>query len=316
VKTRRLGLSDLNPTLITFGTWGLGGPPFWSAVEEKDAVRTMRKAFDEGITSFDTAPAYGMGQAERLMAKALRDVRHQVIYATKVGLRWKGSTVDDLYRDLSEESVRYELQQSLRRLETDYIDLYQVHWPDTRTSIEETFSTLSELQKEGNIRYIGVSNYTVEMIGEAMKYADVVSLQPRYNLLDLRIEEELQPFCLDSNIGIIPYSPLASGLLTVKYTKESTFDHDWRGSLGDMFKPGVFEKNIELVERFTSLAAEAGCTMTGLAIAWVLAGEGISSAIVGANSIEHVEQNIRAADVTLSEHILESIRSILAETFP
>ncbi|NOY06039.1 MAG: aldo/keto reductase [Chlorobi bacterium] len=309
--TRQLGTSDLHPSVISFGTWGIGGPPHWSPVDEKTAVSTLKRAYDLGVTCFDTAPVYGLGHAETLVGKALKDVRHRVIYATKLGLRWK-EPENNIYRDCSGESIRFEIEQSLRRLRTDYIDLYQVHWPDRNVSLEETFTTLRALQDEGKIRYIGVSNYSVDLIREARQYADIVSVQPRYNLLDRAIEKDLLPYCRKERLGVLPYSPLASGLLTGKYTRESTFS-DWRGQFGDFFKPDVYERYIIMVENLQCLAEEIGTTLTTLSIAWVIAREGVTSAIVGANTVEHLESNVAAADLRLDGEIMDRIDTILNE---
>ncbi len=313
MKTRQLGRSDLFPTVLSFGAWGIGGPPFWTSVDEKTAIATIRRAFDLGVNCFDTAPVYGFGHSEFLVGKALKDVRHSVLYATKVCLRWpEGATqFDQISRNLSAASIRYEIEQSLKRLDTDVIDVYQVHWPDPNTPLEETFTVLSDLRREGKIRYIGVSNYSEEMIEEASRFASIVSSQPRYNMLDRRIEQGHLEYCRTHDIGVLAYSPLASGLLTGKYTASSTFVHDWRGELGDLFQPDVYPQHIARVERLSALAREVGMTIAHMALAWVLRQPGITSALVGANSPAHLEANLQAAEISLSEDVLAAIQHIL-----
>ncbi|MBL0173834.1 MAG: aldo/keto reductase [Ignavibacteria bacterium] len=307
---RALGHTDLKPSVISFGTWGIGGPPFWTPVKDDDAIRAIHAALDLGVNCIDTAPVYGLGHAESIVGKALEGRRDGVIVATKVGQNWRGIRTKDIYNDLSPASMRRELEASLMRLDTDVIDLYQVHWPDPKTPIAETFSTLAEFQKEGKIRHIGVSNYTTAMIDEAARYTTIVSLQPRYNLLDRFIEKELQPYCVERGLGILPYSPLASGLLTGKYTMNSRFS-DWRGAFGDQYRAETFEKNLAVVDRLRPIAADLDISLGALSIAWVLARPGVTSALVGANSEEQVRENVKAAEVRLDEETIRRIEEAL-----
>ena len=306
MQSRTLGHTDLKPSVISFGTWGIGGPPFWTPVRDEDAIRAIHAALDLGVNCIDTAPVYGLGHAESLVGMALEGRRDGVIVATKVGQNWRGTRTKDIYNDLSPASMRRELEASLMRLDTEYIDLYQVHWPDPKTPIAETFSTLAAFQKEGKIRHIGVSNYTTAMMDEAQKYATIVSLQPRYNLLDRFIEAELQPYCVERAIGILPYSPLASGLLTGKYTTNSRFS-DWRGAFGDQFREGTYERNLASVDRLRPIADDLGISLPALSLAWLLAQPAVVSVLVGANAEQQVRENAKAAEVWLDESALNRI---------
>ena len=225
---RVLGASNLNVSVIGFGAWGIGGSPFWSNEGDAVSVRAIRKAYDLGINFFDTAPVYGFGHSEEILGKTLKPFRDKVIYATKCGLRWEKKSLGSITKNATRRSILEEIDQSLKRLDTDYIDLYQVHWPDIKTSQEETMETLLEVQEQGKVKVIGVSNYSVEQMKAIMKSGKIESLQPDYSLLNRSIEKEVVPYCERNKIGIIAYSPLASGLLTGKYGKNAKFS-DWRG---------------------------------------------------------------------------------------
>jgi aryl-alcohol dehydrogenase-like predicted oxidoreductase len=238
---RKLGSSDLNVSVIGFGAWGIGGAPFWSSEGDNMSVKSIQKAYDMGVNFFDTAPVYGFGLSERLIGKALKPMRDKVILATKCGLRWEKEQLGAITKNATRESILEEIDQSLERLDTDYIDLYQVHWPDVKTPHEETMETLLEIQKQGKIRHIGVSNYSVTQMQDCLRIGPLVSLQPEYSLLQRSIEKETVSFCLIHDIGIIAYSPLASGVLTGKYDRDTTFK-DWRskGIIGQF--RGIREK--------------------------------------------------------------------------
>ncbi len=309
MQTRQLGSSDLHPTILTYGTWNISGHPFWKPVPKHDAIAVIRRACERGVRCFDTAPVYGFGYAEEVLAEALEPMRHSVIIATKVGLRWDGDSIRDIRNDLTATSIAEELHLSLRRLRTDCIDLYQVHWPDPATSIAETFDTLARLKEQGKIRHIGVSNFTVPMMEEARRHVEVISLQPRYNLLDRSIERAHAAFCQAHTMGILAYSPLASGLLSGRFHRGSTFD-DWRAVTSDVFRAGDFERHLDVVERLRPLADEAGLSLSQLAIAWVLSRTAVTSVIIGAGSIEHLEHNLCAIDATPSPDLLTAIDAI------
>lgn len=291
---RKLGSSDLNLSVIGFGAWGIGGKPFWSSEGDNMSVKSIQKAYDLGVNFFDTAPVYGFGLSEKLIGKALKKVRDKVILATKCGLRWEKESLGAITKNATRESILLEIDQSLERLDTDYIDLYQVHWPDGKTPPEETMAALLEIQKQGKIRHIGVSNYSVAQMQECLKTGPVVSLQPEYSLLARSIEKEIVPFCLINDIGIIAYSSLASGVLTGKYDRNTKFK-DWRskGIIGE-FTGEAFVKNIEKVERLKAVAESEGKTCGQMAVNWVTHQPGVASALVGVKNDRQVAENLKS----------------------
>jgi aryl-alcohol dehydrogenase-like predicted oxidoreductase len=291
---RQLGSSDLNVSVIGYGAWGIGGAPFWKNEGDAASLASIKKAFDLGINFFDTAPVYGFGHSEKLIGEALKPVRDKVILATKCGLRWDKEQLGSIKKVAKRDSILKEIEDSLQRLQTDYIDLYQVHWPDVETPQEETMQALLEIQKQGKIRHIGVSNYSVEQMADCLEVGPLVSLQPEYSLLQRRIEKEIVPFCLQHNIGIIAYSPLASGVLTGKYNKNTKFN-DWRGKgiLGE-FTGEAFVRNVGKVDQLKEIASALGKTCGQTAINWVLRQPGVASALVGVKNDKQMEDNIAA----------------------
>ncbi len=309
---RKLGSSDLNVSVIGFGAWGIGGAPFWSSEGDNMSVKSIEKAFDMGVNFFDTAPVYGFGLSERLIGKALKPMRDKVILATKCGLRWEKEQLGSISKLATRESILEEIDQSLERLDTDYIDLYQVHWPDGKTPHQETMETLLEIQKQGKIRHIGVSNYSVAQMQECLKIGPLVSLQPEYSLLQRSIEKEAVPFCLIHDIGIIAYSPLASGVLTGKYDRDTKFK-DWRskGIIGQ-FTGEAFVKNIEKVEQFKAIAESEGKTCGQMAVNWVTHQPGVASALVGVKNARQVEENLKSVGWKMEAPVQDQINQIFA----
>ena len=307
---RKLGSSDLEVSVIGYGAWGIGGAPFWNNEGDNKSLNSIKKAYDLGINFFDTAPVYGFGHSEELIGKALKPFRDKVIYATKCGLRWDKSSLSAIRKDASRSSILEEIDQSLQRLDTDVIDLYQVHWPDVETDQKETMETLLEIQEKGKIRHIGVSNYSAEQIKECLKYGKIVSLQPEFSLLAREIEKETVPVCLENDIGIIAYSPLASGVLTGKYDKNTKFE-DWRskGIIGTFTGEG-FIKNIEKVDRLKEIAEAEGKTCGQMAINWVLRQQGLSTALVGVKNSEQVKENLNAVGWQPSQDHCKRIEKI------
>lgn len=308
---RILGKSDLNISVIGYGAWGIGGEPFWKTEGEEASVRSIEKAIELGINFYDTAPVYGFGHSEELLGKALQSKRKDVIIATKCGLRWKKEALKAIEKRATKESILEEIDLSLRRLRTDYVDLYQVHWPDENTPAEETMDTLLQLQKEGKIRYIGVSNYSVDQMKECLKYTCIVSLQPMYSMLERDIEKEILPFCRENSIGIICYSPLASGVLTGKYD-ENTKWNDWRGRgiIGN-FTGDEFVSHVKKVKEIAKIAKKTGKTTAQLAINWLLRQKGVTTAIVGVKNPGQVEQNTGALGWDIPDDDLNTISQIL-----
>lgn len=294
MEKRKLGNSNLEVSVIGFGAWGIGGAPFWNSEGDSASVKAIKTAFGQGINFFDTAPVYGFGRSERLMAKALKGKRDKVVLATKLGLRWDKESLSSLRKDSSAKSIRFEIEESLKRLATDYIDLYQVHWPDPQTPLQETMEELMRLREEKKILHIGLSNFSKARMEEAMRYGEVVSLQSKYNFLERDLEKEDVPFCLEKNIGIIPYSPLASGLLTGKYDKSTKF-RDWRGKgvMGN-FSGEIFERNMEIVEGLKEIASRYEKKVHHLAINWLLNQKGITTAIIGVKNADQVSDNLQS----------------------
>ncbi len=309
---RKLGNSNLEVSEIGYGAWGIGGAPFWKNEGNQSSLNSIKKAYDLGINFFDTAPVYGFGHSEELIGKALKPVRDKVIIATKCGLRWDKETLGSIRKDASRVSILEEIDQSLKRLDTDVIDLYQVHWPDVETGQEETMDTLLELQAKGKIRHIGVSNYSSEQIKDCIKYGEIASLQPEFSLLAREIQSGTVSVCLENNIGIIAYSPLGSGVLTGKYNKNTNFK-DWRskGIIGTFTGEGFF-KNIEKVDRLKEIADIENKTCGQIAINWVLRQAGITTALVGVKNPAQVEENLKAVGWEPSTEHCERIDGIFA----
>ena len=309
----RLGQTDLQVSAIAFGTWAFGGE--WGAVDVQDSKDTIHHAVELGINFFDTAQGYGFGVAEQLLGDALRERtnRENVIIATKGGLRRDG---DHLVRDASKQWLRRGVESSLDNLKTDYIDLYQIHWPDPHTPPEETAETLEELVKEGKIRHAGVSNYDVEQMQALGRYGRVETLQPPYHLFHRDIEETILPYTAAHDIGVLVYGPLAHGLLSGRMTESTTFPpDDWRSHSPD-FTGDTFRRNLAVLERLKGLAAQRDISLVQLAVAWTLAHPAVDVAIVGAHRPSQLDGTAPAADITLTETDLQEIDTILADAVP
>ena len=305
-------LDDLKVSVVGYGAWGIGGAPFWNNEGDNKSIESIKISYDNGINFFDTAPVYGFGHSEKLIGKALKPVREKVVLATKCGLRWGKESLSSLRKDASRKSILEEIDQSLQRLDTDWIDLYQVHWPDVETLQQETMETLLEIQSQGKIRYIGVSNYSKEQIKESLQYCKITSLQPEFSLLAREIEKDIVPLCLEKEIGIIAYSPLASGVLTGKYDRNTKFK-DWRskGIIGTFTGEG-FVENISKVERLKEVAQEEGKTCSQIAINWVLRQPGLATALVGVKNARQMEENLKAIGWQPSKENCRKIEQIFA----
>ncbi|HSJ74447.1 MAG TPA: aldo/keto reductase [Miltoncostaeaceae bacterium] len=308
MRTITLGMTGLEVSRVAFGTWQLGGE--WGSFDERAAIAAIRRARELGITLFDTAQAYGFGASERLLGKALRPEltgdRESVVIATKGGIR-------PPERDASAAFLRQGVEHSLRHLGVDVIDIYQVHWPDPDVPAEETAGALQEMVDEGKIRHVGVSNYDVAQMEAFAAVRPVEVLQPPYHLLRRAIEEEILPFARANDIGVLAYSPLASGLLTGRMDEGTTFEtEDWRSQASAFTGEGL-RRNLAVVRRLEELAGDLGVTLGQLAIAWVLAQPGVHVAIVGARSTANIEASAAAADVDLDADALARIEEIAAD---
>jgi aryl-alcohol dehydrogenase-like predicted oxidoreductase len=303
--TKQLGNSDLHITAIGFGSWAVGGPwQFgWSAQNDDDSIAAIHRALELGINWIDTAAIYGLGHSEEVVAKALAGWKEKRPYVfTKCGMIWdKDGKVD---YSLRAASIRRECEASLRRLDVETIDLYQIHWPaDDLAETEEGWTELAKLQKEGKLRWIGVSNFSADELRAAQKIAPVTSLQPPYSLIKRDIEKEVLPFCQAGNIGVIVYSPMASGLLTGAMTRERVAklpDDDWRKGNAE-FKEPKLSRHLQLVERLGAVGKRHNITPGQVAIAWTLRHPAVTGAIVGARNAQQVEEIMGGVDFRLTD---------------
>jgi aryl-alcohol dehydrogenase-like predicted oxidoreductase len=307
----KLGRSGLEVSRIAFGTWQLGGD--WGSFDEQHAIDAIRHAHSLGCNFFDTAQGYGFGKSEEVLGKALRSQltsdRDSVVIATKGGIN-PGS---DRPRNATRGWLRSGVESSLRALGIDHIDLYQVHWPDPDTPAEETAGALQELVDEGKIRHAGVSNYDVAQMAEFARTRPVETLQPPYHLFRRGIEDEILPYTIAEDIGVLVYSPLGSGLLTGALTPRSTFESgDWRGK-ATAFTGDAFATNLAIVDRLKEFAATKNISVAQLAIAWTLAKPGVHVAIVGARSAKNIETSLAAADIALTAEDVAEIERITAD---
>lgn len=312
--TRQLGNSDMKITPIGYGAWAIGGGNWeyaWGAQDDDESVKTIERALDAGINWIDTAAVYGLGHSEEVVAKALKKSGKRPYVFTKCSMRWDKDR--RIYRSLKAKSLEEELEASLRRLQVETIDLYQVHWPDPEGELEEGWETLARFQKQGKVRYIGVSNFSVEQMKRAQKIAPITSLQPPYSMLRRGIEAEILPFCEQNHIGVINYSPMVSGLLTGKMTAERIARmpaDDWRKHSANFNEPKL-SKNLELVELLREIGRAHGVEPGVVAIAWTLRKPAVTGAIVGARRPDQVDGILPAATFRLREAEIGRIEEFL-----
>jgi len=316
MKTRQLGNTDLQITPIGFGSWAVGGGGYqfgWGPQDDEQSIAAINHALDLGINWIDTAAVYGLGHAEEIVARALEGRAERPYIFTKCGRVWNDR--GEITGNLKARSIRHECENSLRRLQTDVIDLYQIHWPDPDPEIEEGWATIAELKKEGKVRSIGVSNFTISQMRRAMEIAPISSLQPQFSLIKPDIEKDILPFCQEHTIGVIVYSPMASGLLTGSMTRERIAklpDDDWRKRDPEFQEPRL-SHNLELVEKLNEVAFMHNITPGAVAIAWALQHPGVTAAIVGARRPEQVDGIIPAAEFRLTDSETAEIEGFLKE---
>ncbi len=317
MELRRLGDSDLQITPIGFGAWAIGGGDWefsWGAQEDAESVATIERALELGVNWIDTAAIYGLGHSEEVVARALRGSAHKPYVFTKCSMLW--NTADrKIYRALDANSVRQECEDSLRRLRLESIDLYQVHWPDPEAQIEEGWEELARLKDEGKVRYLGVSNFSVEQMKRVQRIAPIISLQPPYSLVNPKVQDEILPFCLENRIGVINYSPMASGLLTGKMTAERVAAmpaDDWR-KRSSHFKEPKLALHLKLAGLLGEIGREHGVETGVVAIAWTLHHPAVTAAIVGARRPDQVDGTLPAASFRLSEDEYERINTFIRE---
>ena len=319
MEKRSLGLAALPVSPIAFGAWAIGGW-MWGGADNKESLRAIHACQDHGITSLDTAPIYGFGLSEELVGEAIKGKRDRYEILTKCGMRWEGTrgsyffTSNDnsgiqreIYTYSGRESIIAECEDSLKRLGTDYIDLYQVHWPDSTTPIEEAMEAFRILMEQGKIRAAGVSNYSVEQMEQASSVVDLSSNQVPYSMVRRDIEQDVVPWCQDNNCGILAYSPLQRGLLTGKITPDYHFAPGDSRPETPHFKVNNLIKTNRFLEKIKTMAEEKGASLSQLVIAWTLCQPGITVALVGARTEEQVIQNAGALEVHLSEQEVDTI---------
>jgi aryl-alcohol dehydrogenase-like predicted oxidoreductase len=323
---RTLANSDLSLSVITFGAWAAGGW-MWGGTERQGAVDAIRAAFDHGVTSIDTAPIYGQGTSEEVVGEAIKDLpRDQVQILTKFGLRWdskKGSHYFksennsgepiDIHKYAGKESIIKEAEDSLRRLRTDYIDLYQIHWPDETTPIEESFEAVARLIQQGKVRYAGVCNYSKSQVQEADKYVDIVSNQVPFSMVKRDIEDELVPYTRETGKAILAYSPLQRGLLTGKMTLGYQFSEGDHRAGNPFFTDENIRKTNAFLDEIRPIAEDKGATLAQLVLRWTIDRPGITIALAGARNAEQAVQNAGAAALSLTADEVTQINKALAK---
>ena len=312
MEKRRLGNSDLDITTIGFGAWALGGGGWqygWGAQDDDESVAAIHRGLEHGINWIDTAAIYGLGHSEEMVARALEGVSQRPYVFTKCSMVWNDK--GEIGRSLKADSLRREVEDSLRRLKVETIDLYQVHWPDPDPDIEEGWQALAELHKAGKLRHIGVSNFSADQMKRAAGIAPITSLQPPYSLLARDVEAEILPYAKDNGIGVIVYSPMASGLLSGKMTAErirALPDDDWRKK-NPKFNEPALSKNLALADRLKTIGERHGRCAGEVAVAWTLHNPAVTAAIVGFRRPDQVDGMMGAGDLRLSEDEVREIEA-------
>ncbi|NCT73562.1 MAG: aldo/keto reductase [Chitinophagaceae bacterium] len=323
---RKLGKSDLQLSVITFGAWAAGGW-MWGGTERRDAIEAIRASWDMGVTSIDTAPIYGQGESEEIVGEAIKGLqRDKVQIITKFGMRWDLAKGDfafhsrnnqgqeiDIYKYAGKESIIKECEDSLRRLGTDYIDLYQIHWPDVTTPIQESMEAVAQLISQGKVRHAGVCNYNEIQLAEALKYVPLVSDQVPYSMVKRQIETAVVPFCLQHGLAILAYSPLERGLLTGKMQPGHQFAAgDHRAGI-HFFSPENLARTNAFLDKLRPLAEEKNASLSQLVLRWTVEQPGITIALAGARNKEQAVQNAAAVNVKLNADEISFISDELAK---
>lgn len=309
MKYSLLPKTDLKISAIGLGTNAVGGHNLYDNLNEEDGKNLVRTALDNGISFIDTADVYGTGRSEELVGEVLKEYpRDRYVIATKGGSDWRNGI-----RDNSPEYLRKAVGESLERLQLESIDLYYIHWPDNKTPVKEAVAELAKLKAEGKIKAVGVSNFTLEQLKEANSEGGISAIQLQYHMLDRSIEKDILPYCVEHGITVVPYGPLAFGILGGKYDEDFLLEEgDWRKRV-PLFQEGEFEKNLAIVEKLKALAGRLGTDVSKLALAWLLAQPGIDSVIPGGKRPDQVLANLESADIELDEVLLEEIDEILKE---
>ena len=312
---RQLGNTDMRITPIGLGTWAMGGGNWvagWGPQDDKDSIATIHRAIDLGINWIDTAAVYGIGHAEEVVGRALKGLSERPYVFTKCGRKAEPDGIKGVLRP---DFIRSDVENSLRRLQIDVIDLCQIHWPQPDSDIELGWRTLLDLQQEGKIRYAGISNFNISQMERLQAIAPISSLQPPYSLIRRGVEEDILDYCQANNIGVIVYAPMASGLLSGTMTREriqNLPESDWRHRAAEFQEPRL-SRNLELVDLLRDIGKRYNATPGEVAIAWTLVHPAVTGAIVGARRPEQLDTMSRAADFTLDEEDLARIRTFLRE---
>ncbi|HVN27903.1 MAG TPA: aldo/keto reductase [Candidatus Binataceae bacterium] len=314
---RKFGRTGIDISAIGFGCWEIGGG--YGSIEETDFIRAVNRALDAGLNSYDTAEAYGFGASEKSLAKALGKRRKEAVITTKFGV---GYPDKPNYRDSTRQRVMESIEKSLKALETDYVDVYLIHWPDRNVPFDEPMRALDDLVKQGKVRAVGLSNFKLSEIQECMKARRVDVVQYCWNMFDRRMQKEIFPYCRENGIGVMAYGSLAYGMLTGTLSEESAFDKgDWRsrrGQLGNLnlfqhlFGPEYFLKNLRAVEELKGVAKRYNKSLPQLALRWTLSNPVISTALVGCRNPGEVDDNLGALGWTISDADMKEIDAIFA----
>ena len=321
---RYIGDSEINASVITFGAWAAGGW-MWGSTDRKEAIEAIVAAYEVGVTTIDTAPIYGQGTSEEIVGEALKDIpRDKTQILTKFGLRWDLAEGDfafhskknngediEIYKYAGKDSIIYECEQSLKRLGTDYIDLYQIHWPDSTTPLDETFEAVAQLIEQGKIRYAGVCNYNAQLMAEAEKTLPLVSNQIPFSMVNRAVEDETIPYCIKHNKAVLAYSPLERGLLTGKIHVGHQFQEGDHRAKHPHFQPDFIDKTNILLERIKPLADDKGVTLAQLALRWTVERPGITIALAGARNAQQSVQNAKAMDFNLTQEELDFMNAVV-----
>ncbi|MCB9450497.1 MAG: aldo/keto reductase [Anaerolineaceae bacterium] len=321
MKTKSVDALNFTFSAVGFGCWAAGGGAIWNGTEDAASIQTIQRAVELGVNFFDVAPVYGFGHAETILGQALGRQRQDVIIATKCGLVWDDQ--GNITNDLKPATIEREIEDSLRRLNTDYVDIYQIHWPDPATPIQATMETLNKLKTAGKIRHIGVSNFSTRLMDEARQYSKIVSHQGLYNLLernptqyhniplDYRTEQDVFPYCRQHGMAFFPYSPLFQGLLTDHFKPQNQFDTNDVRSANPKLNGKRFETYYQIRGELFAFAMEIGKPLSQVAINWLIHQDAITSVICGAQTIAHVEENVASASWDFTPDMLAEVERIL-----
>ncbi|TVR33648.1 MAG: aldo/keto reductase [Spirochaetaceae bacterium] len=323
MRTKNVRAISESLSVIGLGCWAIGGSLVWADSDDARSAATIRRAIELGVNLFDVAPVYGFGHAESVLGTVLRDTgqRKNVLVATKCGLVWDDT--QRITRDLTPSSIAREIDASLQRLRTDYVDIYQLHWPDPNVPLQETLSELQRLQQAGKIRYIGLTNYSRPQALEALEMAPVASCQGLYNMLErnpesyhsipleYRTQDEILPLCEQHGLAFFPYSPLFQGLLTGAFTRRTTFEPGDVRSQNPKLNGEQFQRRVAAADELKQLATECGHPLSHLALAWLVGNDAVTSVICGAQTVDHIEQNAAAAAWDPGEEVLTRAERIL-----